>query len=875
MALVSKPFGDIITFTRGSGGGRYNAQGKYEWLGNDAPRFDYDPVTKAVKGLLIEEQRTNLLTYSEEFDNAAWQKNAAQYVVVPHAERAPDGVHSASAFIVQQGVSAWNIGTPTQVVSKALQAVQYTLSAFVKAKGVSTAVRVVPYGADTNNNATGVFSLVDGTLSAVATAGAFSGLSGTAVAVGGGWWRVSLTFTTDAANAVRCRWFPYVGQNALTGDGTSGLYIWGAQLEQGSSPTSYIPTKATFTARNSTATYFDSQGVLRTAAANVARYDHGYVDGQWVSKGLLLEGQSTNLLTQSDSFGHSSWDKLRCSVWDSQAIAPDGTITADKLIEGAFTGSKYVYKGGSVTEGVAHTLSVFAKAAERNFVEATSFNTPVATYRYDLTTGAVTATSGSAVHGAATSVGGGWWRLSITVIPTVTGKMNFGFTVVNTATGSTGYTGDGTSGIYIWGAQLEVGDRPTSYIPTPAVFTSRASTKTYFDNTGVMRTAAVDEAAIDHGLVNGVWVSKGLSVEGQSTNLLLQSEAFDQWGSLRTSVVLNAAVSPDTASTADKVVEDTSTNTHGRFSSATSFAAGTSYTFSVVAKPAGRDNIQLLLPAAAFGTDQRVRFNLLEGAAAPQGGTSTYGMQSLGNGWYRCWITAQATTTASASAVFYLSGEAGLSYTGDGTSGLYIWGAQLEAGNAPSSYIPTTTAQVTRAADVTSSAQVTRVADMSTSSQVTRAADIASVNDLSGWYRQDEGTFVVDYDVPLGRNKDAYILAVSRSGVGWGPRHQLIQSVADQVAYAVVDDSSTAVVPALVSGTGVGKAAIAFKKDDFTISVKGSIPATDTSGDVPTGLADLSLGCSSANTSFLNGHIKSIKYLPRRVSNDELKALSV
>ena len=73
---ADETFSNVITFTRASGGGRFNASGVYEWLGNDVPRLDYDPVTLAPRGILIEEQRTNLLTYSEQFDNAAWQKLA-------------------------------------------------------------------------------------------------------------------------------------------------------------------------------------------------------------------------------------------------------------------------------------------------------------------------------------------------------------------------------------------------------------------------------------------------------------------------------------------------------------------------------------------------------------------------------------------------------------------------------------------------------------------------------------------------------------------------------------------------------------------------------------------------------------------------------
>jgi hypothetical protein len=218
---------------------------------------------------------------------------------------------------------------------------------------------------------------------------------------------------------------------------------------------------------------FNASGQYEWLPANEPRFDYDPVTK--AVKGLLIEEQRTNLLTYSEQFDNGSWLMTRASVSPNHALAPDGTLTADKLIEGAVTGGKYVYKGGSVTEGVAHTLSVYAKAGERNYIEVSAFNTPSALPRFDLTTGAVTVANANAIATSATPCKDGWWRLSVTVIPTVTGNMFFGFTVVDTATGTSGYTGDGTSGIYIWGAQLEAGAFPTSYIPTTTAQVTRAA----------------------------------------------------------------------------------------------------------------------------------------------------------------------------------------------------------------------------------------------------------------------------------------------------------------------------------------------------------------------------------------------------------------
>jgi hypothetical protein len=201
-------------------------------------------------GLLIEEQRVNLLLQSEACDVSPWV-TAAPYSVSANAAISPDGTQNADALIVASGQSAFNTNVTRQIVTKAASAIQYTRSTYFKALGVTTSVRFVDFGSITTNSASVIVSLVNGSVvTAAATAGTFSGASVAVTNAGNGWWRVALTYTTDTATSLTVRSFPYVGNVALTGDGTSGLLVYGAQLEAGAFATSYIPTVASQVTRS-------------------------------------------------------------------------------------------------------------------------------------------------------------------------------------------------------------------------------------------------------------------------------------------------------------------------------------------------------------------------------------------------------------------------------------------------------------------------------------------------------------------------------------------------------------------------------------------------------------------------------------------------
>ena len=257
MALVSKNFSDIITFTRASSATYFDATGTLQTAATDQPRFDYDPSTLAARGLLIEEARTNLQTYSAEFGTAsglAYGLTQANGTVTLNDAVAPDGTTTATSWIEDLTTSGRYISSVNFTPSLNTY---YTVSVFVKIASGSRYFGILfPTGAGWAGatQPAAVFEL-SGSGTVTFTSGSPGFISASIQPVGNGWYRCATTALSDPTSTTAARIQLRLSNSSTSvapnyaGDGTSGLYLWGAQLEAGAFPTSYIPTVASTVTR--------------------------------------------------------------------------------------------------------------------------------------------------------------------------------------------------------------------------------------------------------------------------------------------------------------------------------------------------------------------------------------------------------------------------------------------------------------------------------------------------------------------------------------------------------------------------------------------------------------------------------------------------
>jgi hypothetical protein len=361
-----------------------------------------------------------------------------------------------------------------------------------------------------------------------------------------------------------------------------------------------------------------------------------------------------------------------------------------------------------------------------------------------------------------------------------------------------------------------------------------------------------------------------LLLEDSSTNLLTYSEDFDNaaWTKHNSSIFANAITAPDGNVTADKVVEDTTAAAIHRVSQPISITSGLTYTVSLYAKAAERSALRVEFD---YGTKNAVvLFDLSTGSVTYNEGdkASDTSIKSVGNGWWHVQVTVTADGT---SGCLYLYGVpdsllfGGVAWDGDGTSGIYIWGAQLEEGTYPTSYIPTTSAPVTRAADI------------STSTATTRAADVAYIDgtDFSDFYNQNEGSVVVEFDTnnSSGHNR---ILAFSDSILTNNSLFITTSSAHDFLGMQQFSEGSFITEKDVYTDV-VGKLLVGamYQEDLMQGAVDGGVAGNPVSGvKVPTNVDRLTIGYTVTSNIPLNGHIRHLAYYPKALTDNNLIALT-
>jgi len=232
--------------------------------------------------------------------------------------------------------------------------------------------------------------------------------------------------------------------------------------------------------RASVGTYCDRNGVLRVTGVNEPRFDFDPVTGY--CKGLLIEEARTNQAQYSDQLDNAFWSKNNVTVTPNVATAPDGSLTADKIVEATGLQFHSLLSGFVVSTGAIATVSRFFKAGERSKVRMqidTANSAGGAYVDVDLvagTLGAVTTYGTGATAYGATIVpwGNGWYRVSLTMAHASLTTYFWQAYLIDSA-GALNYNGDGVSGAYAWGSQFELGGFPTSTIPTLGAAVTRSA----------------------------------------------------------------------------------------------------------------------------------------------------------------------------------------------------------------------------------------------------------------------------------------------------------------------------------------------------------------------------------------------------------------
>jgi len=818
-----------------------------------------DGILHSVKPNVLE----NLLLQSNQFDTTWINSNTAEI----SGQSGYDG--SSDAWLISKSATGGRI---LQIISSS--GVQ-TSSVYAKA---NTANWIILEMAGIGYTS---FDLVNGSLGN----NVGSIIDSDIVSIGNGWYRVSISFN-GATSGFRI--YPAEGDNVTSG--TSGsIYIQDAQLNKGYSADQYIETttetspRADFTfTRNSSATRVGEDGYIQ---------DVQIIGGELVSNGDFEEIGPELVTNGSFDNGGANWTSggLVTFADGKASFVDNGTNTYSFIAQTVFTALK-TYKieinisrldGGQVEvlasggtiglfsdEGIKtiyHTASagdilIKRYSASPNFdFDIDNVSVKEVGQNWTFSGEAELTEQGARIYSSA----GALSIVSQVNILVVSKKYRVSFDVVET---------DGSDIIDNFGNSWQtstLGRKTIEYIaPANSLQFKRSGINDVtIDNISVKEVT--DDTNLPRINYEGFSYENGLPIygsgkghfllEGQSTNLVTYSEDFSQtnWTKLNSSVLLNQILSPDNSLTGSIIKENNANNYHEIYN-VNSIASGT-YTLSLFAKNYSDNRFLNLSVSSSPSNYISIRFNPFneELSSIVNFGTVYTNVSALyeqyANGWYRLilsftsssnnYIQVGLGTTSSDAAI----GSYGLeSYLGDNTSGMYIWGAMIEANSYATSYIPTNGSAVTRSAETCNNAGN---ADLFDSEGVLYADIAALANDGTNRFISisDAGTNVV----------------------------RLYYSTVDNEIKCWV--KSEGVTSAVITASGLNildfnKIAVRYKENDFSLWVNGIQIGTDTSGSAPIGLSGLEFDDGTGANDFY-GKTKMVGVFPY-LSNEEMECLT-
>lgn len=562
-----------------------------------------------------------------------------------------------------------------------------------------------------------------------------------------------------------------------------------------------------------------------------------------------------NLLIRSQDWS-AAWglNSSATTITANSTTAPDGTTTATQFSIARTTSELHYAEQSVASLSGPVTVSAYFKANTQNFLNLAVYQygfTDAYSVAFNLSTGTITktTTAGSVfnVSSSITSVGNSWYRVTVTAsFPSVgntyliLSSNSVSIPTYNYQNILESYSGTVGNSFYVWGAQMENRSSATAYTAT--------TTAPAWNYIPVLQTAGVNQSRFE--IDPFTKESKGLLIEEQRTNSALSSEDFTTWNLEDTTIIGNCNIAPNGTATADLVVPNTVYLDHTFYRSVT--GSGTT-TVSIYAKAGGINYI--FIGRNNNAPSDGAFFDLVNGVVSQNtsGGTTT--ITPVGNGWYRCSLT----TTFSSYVLFCTSTNGtSLIHTGNGYSGVYVWGAQWENGGFPTSYIgPTSGSAVTRSADV--------------------ATMIGGTN-FSSWFNQSEGTIFADVSSPVAVNSTSFggILAITDSGYS-----NVVISMGVNGSTSLLQHEQYTAGNSRTTMQTYGVSNRIFKTIFGYDSVGASGFVTSGTLSVATALQPLAavdrlkIGAERTGGAFINGYIKKIAYYPKRLSAVELQGSTI
>ena len=563
--------------------------------------------------------------------------------------------------------------------------------------------------------------------------------------------------------------------------------------------------------------------------------------GTFVGSDGVLRSAVTNLLLRSEEFDNAGWSKVNTTVTANSIAAPNGTVTADTITDsndGAATAHSTTTANQSLTSGLTYTISVYAKAGTQPgiaFIFPSSAFTSNLSARFNISTGTI-ASLDSGLTGSITAVGDGWYRCTATATATATASAGF---QIRTATASTSfYQGNGTGTISLWGAQLEQSATVGEYVPTVAAINSAPR--------------------FDHNLTTGE--SLGLLVEEARTNVVTNNTMVGAVagtpGTNPTGWTFATAQSNGlTISIVGTGVENGINYIDYRFNGTTVASPNAcAFGFTSAAAATSQTWTSSLYWKLASGTTTGTtswQLGIIENTAVGTFVTGAFYTQATPTSAALITQRPTATRTLSGGVTVGLVSHT-LNITVAGNTAIdftiRIGMPQLEQGAFATSVIPTTTATVTRAADV---------------------ASIGS-SAFTSFYNQSEGTV---YGEGSTFNTGASSCLISIDDTTSSNRIQLRRSTSASTLRMV--SSGGSIDANLTTGTALGtnKIATGISANNQNLVSNGVIATGITSITPMPTVTQAQIGNGPASNIF-NGTIKRLSFWPTRLSNTTLQAIT-